>query len=73
MEQGEYKDNEIIAVFWGMQKSKLMPAAKFQPGEKHRLVLDPLEKHQELSHFMQADDTNDYERTPYWVIDMSRL
>jgi len=73
VEQGEYKDNEIIAVFWGMKKSKLMPAAKFQIGEKHKLILDPLNKHQELSHFMQADDTNDYERTPYWVIDMSRL
>jgi hypothetical protein len=73
VEQGEYNDNEIIAVFLGMKKSKLMPAAKFQIGEKHRLILDPLNKHQELSHFMQADDTNDYERTPYWVIDMSRL
>jgi hypothetical protein len=73
VEQEEYKDNEIIVVFWGMKKSKLMPAAKFQIGEKHRLVLDLLDKHQELSHFMQADDTNDYERTPYWVIDISRL
>lgn len=73
VENGEYKDNEIIAVFWGMQKSKLMPAAKFQIGEKHKLTLDTLDKHQELSHFMQADDTNDYERTPYWVIDMSAL
>jgi len=71
VEQGEYADSEIIAVFWGMKESKLMPAAKFLPGEKHRLVLDALENHQELSHFMQADDTNDYERTPYWVIDMS--
>ena len=73
VEHGEYKDSEIIAVFLGMQKSKLTPAAKFQIGEKHKLILDPLSKHQELSHFMQADDTNDYERTPYWVIDMLRL
>jgi alginate O-acetyltransferase complex protein AlgJ len=72
VENGEYKDSEIIAVFWGMQKSKLMPAAKFQIGEKHRLKLDPLSNHQELSHFMQADDTNDYERIPYWAIEMTQ-
>ena len=73
VEQGEYKDNEIIVVFWGMKKSKLMPAARFQLGEKHRLILEPFDKHKELSHFMQADDTNDYEHPPYWMLEMQRL
>jgi hypothetical protein len=70
VEQGEYKDSEIIVVFWGMKKSKLTPAARFQLGEKHRLILEPFDKHKELSHFMQADDTNDYDHTPYWMLEM---
>ncbi len=73
VERGEYKDSEIIVVFWGMRESKLMPAARFKLGEKHKLALEPFSKHQELSHFMQADDTNDYERTPYWMIEMSNI
>ena len=72
VERGEYKDNEIIVVFWGMRESKLMPAARFKLGERHRLVLEPLSKHEELLHFMQADDTNDYEHIPYWMLEMSK-
>ena len=71
VENGKYDDKELIAVFWGMKESKLMPAAKFQIGEKHRLVLDPLDKYGDLLHIMQADDTDDYEHTPYWVLEMS--
>jgi len=70
VEQGDYQDDDLLAVFWGMKDSKLMPAARFQPGEKHRLKLEPFEKHKELSHVMQADDTEDYEHVPLWVIDM---
>lgn len=73
VERGEYNDSEIIVVFWGMRGSKLMPAARFKLGEKHKLILEPFSKHQELSHYMQADDTNDYKRTPYWMIEMSKL
>jgi len=71
VEQGEYQDEDLIAVFWGMKDSKLMPAARFQIGEKHRLSLDLFENHEELSHIMQADDTGDYEHTPFWVLEMS--
>lgn len=71
VEQGEYHDQDLIAVFWGMKYSKLMPAARFQIGEKHHLSLDLFENHEELSHIMQADDTGDYEHTPFWVLEMS--
>jgi len=73
VEQGEYEDVELLAVHWGMRDSKLMPAAQFQIGEKHRLSLDLFEDHEELSHIMQADDTDDYEHTPFWVLEMSPL
>jgi alginate O-acetyltransferase complex protein AlgJ len=72
VEQGQYQDEVLIAVFWGMKDSKLMPAARFQIGEKHRLSLDLFEDHEELSHIMQADDTDDYEHTPFWVLEMSQ-
>jgi len=71
VEQGEYEDTELLAVFWGMRDSKLMPAARFKIGEKHRLSLDLFEDHEDLSHIMQADDTDDYEHAPYWVLEMS--
>jgi hypothetical protein len=73
VEHGEYKNQELLAVFWGMKNSKLMPAAHFKVGEKQRLVLDPFDEHKELSHIMQADDTNDYESLPFWVLKMSSL
>ncbi len=70
VEQGKYEAEELLAVFWGMRDSKLLPAARFQIGEKHRLSLDLFENHEELSHIMQADDTDDYEHTPFWVLQM---
>ena len=73
VEHGEYKNQELLAVFWGMKNSKLMPAAHFKVGEKQRLVLDPFDEHKELSHIMQADDTDDYESLPFWVLKMSYL
>jgi alginate O-acetyltransferase complex protein AlgJ len=73
VERGNYEDTELLAVFWGMKNSKLMPPANFQIGEKHRLSLDLFEDHQELSHIMQADDTEDYEHIPFWVLKWSRL
>ncbi len=72
VEQGNYDKPELIAVFWGMKDSKLMPPAHFKVGEKHRLVLDELDKYEELSHVMQADDTGDYENTPFWVLQMTK-
>ncbi len=64
VEQGSYDKPELIAVYWGMKDSKLMPPANFREGEKHRLVLDNFDKYEDLLHVMQADDTGDYENTP---------
>ncbi|MGQ9608337.1 MAG: alginate O-acetyltransferase AlgX-related protein [bacterium] len=72
VEHGSYDKPELIAVFWGMKDSKLMPPANFKAGEKHRLVLDNLDKYEELLHVMQADDTGDYENTPFWVLEMTK-
>ncbi len=72
VEQGSYDKPELLAVFWGMKDSKLMPPAHFKEGERHRLVLDNLDKYEDLLHVMQADDTGDYENTPFWVLEMTK-
>lgn len=67
VEKGDYPHPEILTVQWGMKDNQLTPAARYKVGETHRLLLEPFDKHPELSRVMQADDTNEYELTPYWV------
>lgn len=68
VESGDYSGGELLAAFWGMRDAKLESAARFRVGQRHRLIIEPLAKHPELSRVMQADDTNEYTLTPYWVI-----
>jgi hypothetical protein len=67
VERGEYGQAELLAVHWGMKDGKLLPAARYQAGERHRLELEPFSKRPELARIMQADDTSEYELSPYWV------
>ncbi|MGD9497499.1 MAG: hypothetical protein AB7Y46_14455 [Armatimonadota bacterium] len=73
VESGEYGEKELLAAFWGMRNAKLQPAAKFQVGQRHRLVIEPLADHPELQRVMQADDTGEYTLTPYWVIEYAAM
>lgn len=68
VESGDYSGGELLAAFWGMRNARLEPPARFRVGQRHRLIIEPLSKHPELSRVMQADDTNEYTLTPYWVI-----
>lgn len=65
---GAYEGGELLAVFWGLRKGKLQPAASFRVGQSHRLTIEPFSEHEELARVMQADDTNEYSLTPYWVV-----
>lgn len=71
VESGQYSENELVAAFWGMREAKLEPPARFRVGQRHRLVIEPLSNHPELSRVMQADDTNDYTLPPQWVVSYS--
>jgi len=73
VEDGVYDGKELLAVFWGMRDSKLMPAARFKVGERHRLILEPLSEHPELNHIMRADDTDAYDLTPFWAVKFTHL
>ncbi len=70
---GEYAEKELLAVFWGMRDSKLQDAARFKPGQRHRLTIEPMADHPDLSRVMQADDTDEYSLTPYWVVEYAAL
>lgn len=65
---GSYGEDELLAVFWGMRDGKLEPAARFTTGQSHRLTIEPFSERTELARVMQADDTNEYSLTPYWVV-----
>ncbi len=73
VESGDYGEAELLAAFWGMRDGKLEPAARFTPGQRHRLTVEPLSEHPDLSRVMQADDTNEYSLTPYWVVRRSGM
>ena len=60
--------DKLLAVFWGMRDRKLQPAARFALGQRHRLTVRPFSDLPELARVMQADDTEEYELTPYWVV-----
>lgn len=68
---GSYAEEELLAAFWGMKAAELQPAAKFQVGQRHRLVIEPLAEHPDLLRAMQADDTNEYSLSPQWVVSYS--
>ncbi len=65
---GSYDGGELLAVFWGMKDGKLQPAARFAEGQSHRLRIEPFSEQEDLARVMQADDTNEYSLTPYWVV-----
>ena len=68
VDSGHYEGKELLAVYWGMRDNKLMPAAAFKVGEVHKMKLEPFSRHPELQRVMAADDTDEYELTPYWVV-----
>ncbi|MGD8238082.1 MAG: hypothetical protein PVH68_05985 [Armatimonadota bacterium] len=67
VESGGYDGDDLLAVFWGMRDAKLQPAAKFTTGQRHRLTVEPFSERAELARVMQADDTDEYTLSPYWV------
>lgn len=73
VESGEYNGNELLGVHWGMKDSKLQPAAKLSVGQRQRLTIRPFSERKDLTRVMQADDTDEYSLTPYWVTKASGM
>ena len=68
VEQGVFPEKKLLVVFWGMRDRVLQPAARFRPGQRQRLTIRPFAEMTELARVMQADDTEEYDLTPYWVV-----
>ena len=68
VESGSVPGKKLLAVCWGMRDRKLQPAALFRPGQRHRLTVRPFADMPELARVMQADDTEEFDLTPCWVV-----
>ncbi len=66
--EGDYRDAEILAVFWGMRNNVRLAAADYPAGKRLRLELVPLSKAgEDLSSARSADDLDDFDHVPYFV------
>ncbi len=66
--EGDYRDGELLAVFWGMKNNVRQAAADYGAGKKLRLELVPLSKAgEDLSSARSADDLDDFDHVPYYV------
>ncbi len=68
--EGSPNDDHVIAVFWGMKENVRLPPADYGAGKRLRLSLTPLRKAPvTLQTVRSADDLDDYERRPYYVLE----
>jgi hypothetical protein len=74
VESGEYPESELLAAEWVMRDFELTRAARYKPGDVHRLKLVPLaDKEESDASVRQAktlDDTDDFALAPFWVVEM---
>jgi alginate O-acetyltransferase complex protein AlgJ len=72
--EGRYEDDHIIAVFWGMKDNVRLPAADYSTGKRLRLYVLPMRKAPvNLRTVRSADDLDDYEHSPYYVLEERAL
>lgn len=55
---GDLEDDTIWVAFIGVLDLELRPEASFQPGQRQRLVLEPVERHYELDQITWFDETD---------------
>jgi hypothetical protein len=71
---GTCHDTHVIAVFWGMKDNVRLPAADYGAGKRLQIKLLPLRKAPvNLSTVRSADDLDDYEHQPYYVLEEQGL
>lgn len=67
VENGQYREKEILVAQWAMKDKKLIPSAQKRVGQTQTLSLEPLSKHKELESIMRSDDTDAYDLEPYFA------
>jgi len=72
--EGVYRDDILIAVFWGMKDNDLLPAAEYRSGQRLRLRAVPLRKAPlNLQSVRRVDDLDDLNHPPYFVLEEETL
>jgi len=66
---GQYEDERLVVVHWGLKNAKHTPAASWKPGMKQRLTLDLFDAHKELQEITAAQDADEPELVPYWALE----
>ncbi|MHC4199963.1 MAG: alginate O-acetyltransferase AlgX-related protein [Planctomycetota bacterium] len=75
VESGECDEAEVLAVEWVLRRNVLTRAARYRPGDRHRLRLVPfyqaIGKRPGLASVRRLDDT-DSPLDPFWVVEMTK-
>ena len=67
---GAFKDNHVIAVFWGMRDNVRLPAADYSLGKRLRLNLVPMRQAPSALRTARiADDLDDAQGRSYYVME----
>jgi hypothetical protein len=68
--EGATRDDQMIAVFWGMKDNVLLPAADYHAGQRLRLKAVPLKKAPlNLQSVRRVDDLDDFDHPPYFILE----
>ncbi len=67
VENGQYKEKEILVAQWAMKDKKILPSAQKRAGQVETLSLEPLAKRKQLESVMRSDDTEAYDLEPYFA------
>ena len=67
VENGQYKEKEILVAQWAMKDKKVLPSAQKRVGQVETLSLEPLAKRKQLESIMRSDDTEAYDLEPYFA------
>ena len=72
--EGTPRDDQMIAVFWGMRDNVLLPAADYHSGQRLRLKAVSLKKApSNLQSVRRVDDLDDFDHPPYFILEAEPL
>jgi SGNH hydrolase-like domain, acetyltransferase AlgX len=67
--EGALRDDQLIAIFWGMRDNVLLPAANYRAGQRLRLEAVSIKKAPlNLQSVRRVDDLDDFDHSPYFIV-----
>jgi alginate O-acetyltransferase complex protein AlgJ len=72
--EGKYDDSHMLLVMWAMKNNVWLKAAKYAPGQRLRVKVMPLKQaDNSVRSAQRADNTEVYDRAPYFAIEEQAL